>query len=377
LDGCDGEIARLKNMQSTLGNFIDAVLDRYADGFMLLGMFYYSLSRIGSKETFGIYWSPLIIITVSILAILGNLMVSYSSAKSVVNFGYRYKGRWIAAGRGRDLRLFLLFIGGVMTYLHPIFAFFALFLIALQTNIIVIYRTILSWNCSTDTFRMINKIKAVIFDFDGTIADTMPFLTELAVELITSKYDISKEEAKRKYLETTGTDFANQIELMFLNHQNNQEVVTAFESKKLNGIFGHSIFPEVVHTLNYFRRKKIKIFVCSSTKQYIITKYCKLNKIDGLLDGFFGYKPGFGKDKQIEFILERFKMQSNEVLFVGDSLTGFALAEAKKINFVGISRIFGKREFQKKGALSVGCLKELTKLFAQSEKYFKSIEQVR
>lgn len=32
LDGCDGEIARLKHMQSSFGDFIDAVLDRYADG---------------------------------------------------------------------------------------------------------------------------------------------------------------------------------------------------------------------------------------------------------------------------------------------------------------------------------------------------------
>lgn len=146
LDGCDGEIARLKHMQSSLGDFVDAILDRYADGLIMSGMFYYSLTEIGNKEIFGIYWSPLIIIIISVLAIIGNLMISYSSAKSVANFGYRYKGRWIAAGRGRDLRLFFLFIGGIMTYFYPIFVLFALFIIAIQTNIIVIWRTLLSWN---------------------------------------------------------------------------------------------------------------------------------------------------------------------------------------------------------------------------------------
>ncbi|MFV1977211.1 MAG: CDP-alcohol phosphatidyltransferase family protein, partial [Candidatus Scalindua sp.] len=146
LDGCDGEIARLKYMQSSFGDFVDAILDRYADGLIMSGMFYYSLTEIGNKEIFGIYWSPLIIIIISVLAIIGNLMISYSSAKSAANFGYRYKGRWIAAGRGRDLRLFLLFIGGIMTYFHPIFVLFALFIIAIQTNIIVIWRTLLSWN---------------------------------------------------------------------------------------------------------------------------------------------------------------------------------------------------------------------------------------
>ena len=146
LDGCDGEIARLKFIQSSFGNFIDAVLDRYADSFILLGIFYYLLIEMGNKEIFGINLSPLIICCISVLAILGNLMVSYTSAKSVVNFCYRYKGKFIAAGRGRDLRLFLLFIGGIMTYFHPIYLVFTLIIIALQTNIIVIWRVFLSWN---------------------------------------------------------------------------------------------------------------------------------------------------------------------------------------------------------------------------------------
>jgi len=145
LDGCDGEIARLKNMTSGLGNFIDAILDRYADALILLGMFYYSLTTIQDKEILGIYWNPVIVVVIPIIAILGNLMVSYSSAKSVANFGYHYKGRWIAAGRGRDLRLFLLFIFSLFSYLQPIFVFFALIVIALQTNIIVIWRSVLSW----------------------------------------------------------------------------------------------------------------------------------------------------------------------------------------------------------------------------------------
>ncbi len=241
LDYSDGQFARLKHMASRFGHFTDITLDRYADGFILLGMFYYSLSEIGSRAIVGINWHPLIIITISIIAIVGNLMVSYTSATSVVNFGYVYKRRGIAAGRGRDIRLFLLFIGGIMSYFHPIFVLLALFVIAIQTNIIVICRVILSRNyfINESTFRMINGIKVVIFDFDGTIADTMPFLTELAVKLITENYNVSKEEAERKYLETTGMDFASQLETIFLNHSNNQEVASIFEKKKLESIYEH------------------------------------------------------------------------------------------------------------------------------------------
>ncbi len=378
LDGCDGEIARLKHMQSSLGDFVDAILDRYADGFILLGIFYYSLTEIGNKEIFGIYCSPLFIIGISVLAILGNLMVSYSTAKSVVNFGYRYTGKWIAAGKGRDLRLFLLFIGGILTYFHPIFAFLALLIIAIQTNTIVMWRTFLSWNYFLHKDSLIrNKAKAVIFDFDGTIANTMPFLTELAVKLMTETYDISKNEAEKRYLETTGLAFANQIELIFPNHSNNLELAHTFESKKLEGIFAHPIFSEVIPTLNYFKNKGIKTFTCSSTKQEIITKYARLNKIDNLVDGLFGYKSDFRKGDQIDFVLQHYKLQPDEVMFIGDSLKDYDFARDKKVDFIGLSRIFKKIDFQKKGLLSVSCLTDLIKLFDQSEKYFNSLEKVK
>ncbi|MBC8487221.1 MAG: HAD family hydrolase, partial [Bacteroidetes bacterium] len=294
--------------------------------------------------------------------------------------GYVYKRRGIAAGRGRDIRLFLLFVGGIMSYFHPIFVFLALFVMALQTNIIVISRVILSWRYFTReaTFSMIGRIKAIIFDFDGTVADTMPFLTELAVKLITANYAISKEEAERRYLDTTGIDFASQLESIFPNHPNNPEVASIFEERKLEGIFDHPVFPDVIPTLKYFRSKKIKTFICSSTKQEIITKYNRLNKIDVLLDNLFGYEQNFKKGEQIDFILQHYKLQPDKVLFVADSLKDYDFTKDKKIEFIGISKIFEKKEFQKKGALSVSCLTDLTKLFDTPEKYFnKYIEHVR
>ncbi|KKM67519.1 hypothetical protein LCGC14_1470240, partial [marine sediment metagenome] len=103
LDGSDGEVARLKKMQSPFGNFFDAVLDRYSDGFILFGMFYYMLTASAVGNILGPSSTALVVGT-SMLALLGTLMVSYTSAKSVADFGYRYGGQWTAAGRGRDLR---------------------------------------------------------------------------------------------------------------------------------------------------------------------------------------------------------------------------------------------------------------------------------
>ncbi len=206
------------------------------------------------------------------------------------------------------------------------------------------------------------NIKSVIFDFDGTIADTMPFLTELAVNLITEKYNLSKEEAKSRYLETTGVDFATQIEIIFQNHPKNREVVNAFEAKKLEGVFELHLFPDVVPTFAHLKKKNIKIYICSSTKHEIVLRYCKLKGIYSLVDGIFGYKAGFGKYDQISFILKNLNLEPTKVLFIGDSLRDCDFATSNRINFLGIPRIFKVEDFKKRGASTINNLNDLAEV---------------
>jgi 1L-myo-inositol 1-phosphate cytidylyltransferase / CDP-L-myo-inositol myo-inositolphosphotransferase len=86
LDGCDGEIARLKKEQSRFGSFFDALLDRYADTFLLATAGYYAWSAGDQSVLFGSWWSPTVVL-LSVLAATGNLLVSYTSAKSVADLG--------------------------------------------------------------------------------------------------------------------------------------------------------------------------------------------------------------------------------------------------------------------------------------------------
>lgn len=376
LDGCDGEIARLKQLQSSFGNFLDAVLDRYADSFILFGIFYYSWTAGENVELFGPYWNPLVLGTF-ILAISGNLMVSYTSAKSVTDFGYRYGGGWTAAGRGRDLRLFVLFIGGILAWIHPVFVFLAMGIIAVLTNAIVLKRVWISWSCLQRPHPLLGvRLKAVIFDFDGTVANTMPFLEDLAVDLLAENYGIAKEEAGRKYRETTGMDFSSQVERIFPGHSKNKKVIATFEEKKLAGILDHPLFPEVMPSLEFFKSRNIKRFICTSTKSEILSEYVKRYHLGDWVDDCMGHKPGFTKDKQIESILQDHDLDPDEVLFVGDSLMDYEFVRDLKVRFIGIERIFAEREFQKRGLFSVQDLTALTQLWSQSEDLIQFVRKV-
>jgi phosphatidylglycerophosphate synthase len=123
-DGVDGGLARRKNMSSQFGSLLDAVLDRYADAAIVLGMTLWSLAR----ETYPAIW------IVGFAAIVGTMIVSYSRAR--VSAEYRSVfDRGFASIASRDIRLFLIMLGGVTGQVY-----FCLLLIACLTNGVVLYR---------------------------------------------------------------------------------------------------------------------------------------------------------------------------------------------------------------------------------------------
>ncbi len=124
IDGCDGEIARLRFQGSDYGGWLDAVLDRYADAFLLAGLTAHAWQQGGGP------W-PL---AAGFLAITGSFMVSYTADK--------YDGLMRERGgarfrMGRDVRVFLIFLGALLDQVLPV-----LVLIALVMNLETVRRLI-------------------------------------------------------------------------------------------------------------------------------------------------------------------------------------------------------------------------------------------
>lgn len=119
IDGCDGEIARLKFQITEFGGWFDAVLDRYADAFLLFGLTYYVY--FANRNSLALF--------IGFLAIIGAFMNSYTADK--------YDGlmkRKLEPGKyyfrmGRDVRMFIIFLGALIN--QPLLT---LVLIALLMN---------------------------------------------------------------------------------------------------------------------------------------------------------------------------------------------------------------------------------------------------
>jgi len=111
IDGCDGELARLKYQSSGFGGWFDAVLDRYADAFLLFGLTWHLLAVEASG--WGLF--------VGFMAIIGSFMLSYTADKHDNLMRERIKAGGKAQWRmGRDVRVFLIFLGAAVNLVLPV-----------------------------------------------------------------------------------------------------------------------------------------------------------------------------------------------------------------------------------------------------------------
>jgi CDP-L-myo-inositol myo-inositolphosphotransferase len=124
VDGCDGEVARLTHQSSPYGGWFDAVLDRYADAFLLFGLTWHAYA--GNTDG--------LVLPVGFLAIIGSFMVSYTADKHDSLMRDRI-GHRRGLRMGRDTRVFLIFLGAVFNQ-----AYLTLIVIAVVMNIETVRR---------------------------------------------------------------------------------------------------------------------------------------------------------------------------------------------------------------------------------------------
>jgi len=105
IDGCDGEVARLKHRSSPRGAWLDTVLDRYADMAVALAVtFAYAAVHPGAVP-----W------IIGFLAAFGFILASYVTKEFGIRTGQSYPNDILNRLKRRDLRILIICIGALLT----------------------------------------------------------------------------------------------------------------------------------------------------------------------------------------------------------------------------------------------------------------------
>ena len=120
LDGCDGEVARLKLLSSKYGGWFDQVLDRYSDLFIITGLTFHTYLL---HETLAVF-------IIGFIAVGGKIILSYTAYvyDSVISKHNNFR-------MGRDITIFIILVGAIMNI-----PYITLVMLAVVTNLEVCRR---------------------------------------------------------------------------------------------------------------------------------------------------------------------------------------------------------------------------------------------
>ena len=306
-------------------------------------------------------------VAVAGLALVGHLLVSYTTAKAAVDLGHTYHGVLVGGGRGRDLRLLILTLGALGAAVHASSLLAALAVVAALCAGIVSVRLRASWWADGPGAHYMG-VRAVAFDFDGTVADSMGTLAELAAEVLSRELGMPRDEATSRYLATAGDDFRTQLDVIADGRPGLDEIALGFETAKEGLMGGVRPFPDVGTAIERLGHADVPALVCSSTRAELVQEFCRRFGLTQLAAAVDGWRPDHPKVAQLRAWAAAIGVAPNDVLFVGDAVRDAAIARDAGVRFVGLARPGHPDAFAGSGVPVVTSLTELARLVARARR---------
>ncbi len=209
------------------------------------------------------------------------------------------------------------------------------------------------------------RLRAVLFDLDGTLVDTMPAFADLAADVMRARHGLDFAVGRGRYLETSGLPFVQQLDIIAPAHPANAAASAEFEARKLAVCRSTSMDARTIAGLEALRALGLALVVSSNTGQDVVDEFTEREPFR--FDLALGFDPARGLAKglpHIERTLSSLRIARESLLFVGDSLRDADLAEQAGVPFVGRLGTFGADDFRRRNhdAISVAHVDDLAVL---------------
>ena len=183
----------------------------------------------------------------------------------------------------------------------------------------------------------------ILFDLDGTLVDTMGAFADIAADVMAIRYGLSRKNARRLYLQTSGVPFCRQLEVIFGDHPENDAAAAEFEARKHHVALVACMDPATEAALWALREKGIKLVVSSNGMQEHVDAFADRT---GLFDLALGFDGSAGKgEPHVRVVEERLGVTRGALLFVGDSLRDGEIARETGVRFCARAGTFPAEAF--------------------------------
>jgi len=179
-------------------------------------------------------------------------------------------------------------------------------------------------------------MKAIIFDFDGVIHDTLIDLYEVHCETLEK---LTLEEMKnnvfngnpRKYLEKFTNKEKNDFEKSWNKHYNTLKLKTNIRKELL------------------LLSKKYLLFIISSNTENNLNQYFKNNNFTNIFEKIYGVETDKSKINKFKILFNEYKLKNDDCIFITDTLGDILEANNVGLKTIAVEFGFHDKEKLKKG----------------------------
>lgn len=198
---------------------------------------------------------------------------------------------------------------------------------------------------SKDGTKDIDLVKVIIFDFDGTIADTLQSVIGI-INRLSDKFgykkvtkeslDILKNKKPEEVLKDLGISITK---LPFIIRKIKTELNREIESLKP--------IVSIEKTLLELKKNRYKLGILTSNSKDNVSKFLKRNSLD-LFNFIYSGSSIFGKSKVIKDFLKNQNLKPKEIIYVGDEIRDIEAAKRSNIMIVAVSWGANSKQMLKK-----------------------------
>lgn len=191
------------------------------------------------------------------------------------------------------------------------------------------------------------SIKAVIFDWDGTVVDTMPLKIQNASEAFSRVFGACPRRVKETYEKYSGVPRKELFQFIAqesigrkLSHSEFQQLSAEFTRTNLENYKKNSVFDEASRSaLQSLKKKGLRLFVSSSAVQDEVMGLAVELGLDNLFDEILGSRDGFRKGKEhIQYLSDAYQIPVHQMAMVGDERADIRLSQKVGVMAIGVTR---------------------------------------
>ncbi|MBD2676279.1 tRNA epoxyqueuosine(34) reductase QueG [Nostoc paludosum FACHB-159] len=193
-----------------------------------------------------------------------------------------------------------------------------------------------------DAFRRKMTQKVIIFDFDGTIADTVDALVSIAnrlavdfgyIQITPDQLALLKNLTSREIIKYSGVSL---FKIPFL--------VKKVKGELKNKIPELKPIPGIKEALIQLQAQGYKLGIITSNSKENVTEFLKINDLNYLFDFIYSGITIFGKTTIINNVLKQKQLKPQDVIYVGDETRDIEASKKANIQVIAVTWGFNSPE---------------------------------